>query len=528
MKSNVRILVVDDSRPMRETVVRTLADREAFTVLEAVHGAEGLEMILADSPDMVLLDLEMPHMDGFEVLDALQAEQVDIPVILMTSHGSEVIAVELFRKGVKDYLIKPFSAEEMLAAIDKALTEVRLRQEKEALTRHLASANRQLRRRVQELDTLYRVGKSVTSLLSQEQLLDRILDVVFYVVGVEEAALLLLDGESGQLQMERHRKQVEGELQEQPGHRDVDTVATEAVRSEEAVTTGAMLSVPLKIGERVIGVLVASNRVTGASFSQPERQLLLALVDYAAIALDNARLYEAVRQANQAKSEFVSVVAHELKQPMTSIRGYASMLLKEVAGPLTAQQKQFIRTISSNEERMRVLVSDLQDVARMETGQLRLDMEPTRLREALDKALETIQGQIKARSQRLVLRVAENLPTIHADPARLTQILINLLSNACKYTPEGGRINVRAWLQNSHVQCAVSDNGIGIAPEDQEQLFTKFFRAEDPMVQEETGTGLGLCIVKNLIELQGGEIKLESQLGAGSTFSFTLPVVANG
>jgi signal transduction histidine kinase len=524
MKSNVRILVVDDSRPMRETVVRTLADREEFIVSEALHGAEGLEMILADSPDMVLLDLEMPHMGGFEVLDALEAEQIDIPIILMTSHGSEVIAVELFRKGVKDYLIKPFSPQEMLSAIDRALTEVRLRQEKEALTRHLATANQQLRRRVQELDTLYRVGKSVTSLLSQEQLLDRILDVIFYVVGAEEAALLLLDEEGGQLQMERHGKRGEGNLQEQ-AHRGIVALAGKAVRSQDAVVGEAMLAVPLMIGQRVIGVLVAGNRATGRAFSQPDRQMLLALVDYAAIALENARLYGDVRRANQAKSEFVSVVAHELKQPMTSIRGYVSMLMKEVAGPLTAQQKKFINTISNNEERMRVLVSDLQDVSRLETGQLHLDMQPMHLKGALDKALSTVRGQIEARSQELVLRVAENLPQVYADPARLTQILINLLSNACKYTPEGGRVEVQAWLKNTHVQCAVSDNGIGISPEDQEKLFTKFFRADAPLVQEEPGTGLGLCIVKNLVDLQGGEIEVESQPGSGTTFSFSLSVV---
>ena len=195
MKSDVRVLVIDDSRPIREFVVEALGSQEGFVTLEAFDGAEGLEVILADPPDLILCDLEMPHLNGFQVVDTLRAQQIDIPIILITSHGSEAIAVEFFRKGVKDYLSKPFTAEEMYAAIEQALTEVRLRQEKNALTQHLATANQQLRRRVEEMDILYRVGKSVTSLLSTDQLLERILDAVFYIISAEEATLMLVNEE---------------------------------------------------------------------------------------------------------------------------------------------------------------------------------------------------------------------------------------------------------------------------------------------------------------------------------------------
>jgi len=170
MKSDVHILIVDDSQAIRDFVIQALGSQEGFTVLEARDGAEGLEMALADPPDLMLLDYEMPRLSGLQVVEALRERQADIPVILITSHGSEAIAVELFRKGVKDYMNKPFTAEEMMDAIERALTEVRLRREKEALTQRLTASNRQLQRRVQEMDILYRVGKSVTSLLSREQL----------------------------------------------------------------------------------------------------------------------------------------------------------------------------------------------------------------------------------------------------------------------------------------------------------------------------------------------------------------------
>ncbi len=523
MKPDVRILVVDDSRPMREFIVQIIASREGFVTLEASDGAEGLEMALADPPDLILLDMEMPRLNGFQVVDALRAQQANIPIILITSHGSEAIAVEVFRKGVKDYLIKPFTAEEMYAAIERALTEVRLRREKEALTQHLTAANQQLRRRVQELDTLYRVGKSVTSLLSRDQLLERILDAVFYVIGAEEAALMLMDEESGTLRTELHRQRVSGELH-QLAHRSAEELASDAARKEHATATGAMLSAPLKVGNRVIGALGVGNRVSTRPFSGHDRQLLRALADYAAIAIENARLYEKVRQADRAKSEFVSFMAHELRTPMTSIRGYADLLAKGTVGPLTPQQEEFVCTILSNAERMQVLVSDLRDISRIEMGQLRLEVKPVRLAESLENGPQATRGQIEARSQQLTVEVPENLPLVHADPARLAQILINLLSNAYKYTPEGGHIRVRAWLQDGHVHCAVSDTGVGISPEDRARLFTKFFRSEDPAVQEMPGTGLGLCIVRSLVELQGGEIEVESQPGRGTTFAFTVPV----
>jgi signal transduction histidine kinase len=176
---------------------------------------------------------------------------------------------------------------------------------------------------------------------------------------------------------------------------------------------------------------------------------------------------------------------------------------------------------------MKILVSDLQDVSRIETGQMRLEQEETPLTEALDTALQATRTQIDARSQQLTVEVPDGLPPAYADPARLTQILINLLSNAYKYTPEDGHIDVRVWSQRGLVHCSVSDTGVGMSPEDLARLFTKFFRSKNPKVQEIHGTGLGLCIVKSLVELQGGSLEVESQLGEGSRFTFTVPVAAS-
>jgi signal transduction histidine kinase/DNA-binding response OmpR family regulator len=525
MAKDIRVLIIDDSRAMRDFVVDALADQGGFATMQAANGAQGLEMALMHRPDLILCDMEMPRLNGFQVVDTLREQQAGIPIILITSHGSEAIAVEFFRKGVRDYLSKPFTATELYEAIDRALTEIRLVQEKEALTEHMVAVNRQLRRRVQEMDILYQVGKSVTSLLSKEQVLERVLDAIFYVIGAEEATLMLINEENGELQTEIHRQQ-EPETPSQLTSRSFQEMASETARKGDATSSGSTVSIPLKVGGRVIGVLGVGNRVNTHPFSGHDRQLLLALADYAAIAVENARLYEEVWKADQSKTEFVSLVAHELRTPMTSIRGYTDLLLKGMCGSLSPQQEEFVNVVHNNVVRLQILVSDLQDVARIETGHLRMELQPTELTDALKNAFQATQRRIKARSQQLTVKIPRDLPLVRADPARLTQILTNLLSNAHKYTPEGGHIDVRAWLQDGYVHCAVSDTGIGMSPEDQACLFTKFFRSENPEIQDIPGTGLGLCIVKNLVELQGGEIKVESQLGKGSFFAFTVSVAS--
>jgi signal transduction histidine kinase len=522
----LRILVVDDSEPLREFIVQALLRREGFNVTEAADGAQGLEMALSEAPDLILMDLEMPRLTGLEVVDALRDQEADIPIILMTSYGSEAVVVEVFRKGVKDYLIKPFSAEEMYFAVDRALNEVRLRREKEMLTHHLTTTNEELRRRVEELGILYQVGKSVTAQLSQKEVLERILEALFFVIDAEEATLMLVDEETGRLRTELYYQRVPGEVR-QVSRRSAGELAADSVDKGDATSSGAMLYAPLKVGERVIGSMGVGNSISTRPFSSHDRRLLLALADYAAIAIDNARLYGEVNQANKAKSEFVSLVAHELRTPMTSIRGYADMLSKGVVGPLDPQQLQFIDTIHSNVERMQVLVSDLQDISKIETGYLRLEGKTISLATVLESALQSTGAQMEARFQKLTVDIPRDLPLVYADPSRLAQILINLLSNAYKYTPEGGSISVRAWTEDGHVYCAVSDTGIGISEEDQAQLFTKFFRSGDPVVRNEMGTGLGLCVVRSLVELQGGEIAFESSPGKGTTFTFTVPLAAD-
>ena len=369
--------------------------------------------------------------------------------------------------------------------------------------------------RVEELTTLQRIDQELNASLDFERVLDLTLSWALQATGADEGTLSILDDDGEIFKVSRT-----GEGAAEPEH---DVVQQMANSHEPVVMDGTRMLVPIRYEDRMVGLLdLRSSR--GVSFRPGHIEFAGRLADHAVAAIQNARLYEQVHLANRAKTEFVSFVAHELRTPMTSIRGYADMLLKGMFGPLPEQQAQFVETIHNNVERMQILVSDLQDVSRIETGMLRMAMQPSALADALESALQATQGQIEARSQQLTVEMPDDLPLVHADPSRLTQILINLLSNAYKYTPEGGDIRVQVSLRDGYVHCAVSDTGIGISPEDLAKLFTKFFRSEDSAVREMPGTGLGLCIVKSIVELQGGEMEVESQVGEGTTFTFTVPV----
>lgn len=261
---------------------------------------------------------------------------------------------------------------------------------------------------------------------------------------------------------------------------------------------------------------------------EEERNKLNRALEDLAIARDQAVA------ANQAKSEFVSLVSHELKVPMTSIRGYNQLLSKEMVGPLTEQQKDFLHRIENNVQRMSTLVSDLTDVSRLETGQLKLVPTAVALNELVDDVLHATQTNIQSKRQQLTVDVSPNLPPVWGDRTRLAQILTNLISNANKYTPDEGHLAITAQLmeakqssgtyKHDYLLVAVKDSGIGIHTDDLPQIFQKFFRSEDDKARQATGTGLGLNITKSLVELQGGTIWFESEYRVGTTFYFTIPV----
>jgi signal transduction histidine kinase len=290
------------------------------------------------------------------------------------------------------------------------------------------------------------------------------------------------------------------------------------------------LVVPVSYADHPIGLILVERPQTAgrASIGEPEKAFLVSLANRAAAAINNARLSQEIERVNQAKAKFVSVVTHELRIPMTSIKGYTDLLRTGVVGPVNDQQRSFLEVIRNNVERMSALVSDLSDISRAETGRLKLNCKWFALADVLDEVVRNLQPKIDDKGHSLELHIPPELPRVHADMGRTAQIITTLLSNAIKYTPSKGMLQVSAVMddrlaQDDLVRLEVADKGIGISPDDQAKVFSQFFRSEDPLVREEQGWGLGLTVAKLLAERMGGAMGFTSELKHGSTFWFTMP-----
>ncbi len=327
------ILIVDDTEDNREFVVKYVLEPAGYQTLTAKDGAEGLQMALQSKPDLILLDLNMPRLDGRAVLQKLYESNSDIPVIFMTAHGSEDIAAEMLRLGIRDYVRKPFYPEEMLALVEKNLEELRLRREKEALTERVLLANRELQKRINELNVLYSVGKSVTALMEMDQLLPRLVDAAVQLTRSEEGVLLLhTDGHLICRAQKRHSQSRAASLNSEISDPVAQRVAStgqpillapdKAEKLLKAPVSAAYA--PLMIKDEVIGVLGVRNVSSSTTvFSSHDAALLSALTDYAAIALENARNYQALRQKTEADNARIRDTFERLVPPRIVDQAYA-------------------------------------------------------------------------------------------------------------------------------------------------------------------------------------------------------------
>jgi signal transduction histidine kinase len=421
-----------------------------------------------------------------------------------------------------------------------------------------------LARRVEELSLFQRIDQELNRSLNLQRVLDLALDWALTLTGADTGSIGLLqeaeetangEGDTAELLVTEvlphaatdetvlrllvYRGGDEANVQRVlPADHPIlaqvlaegDAVTTRhatAAESIDGTAAAAQLAVPIRREGTVVGLFTLESHQEGA-LSDEDIAFVKRLADRAAVAIENARLYEAVQAANKAKSEFVSLVTHELRVPLTSIRGYTDLLLGEMAGPISEPQREFLSTVKRNLDRMSVLIRDLSDINRIESGRMQFDMSAFDLLEVVEHVASDLQEAIEGREQTLQLDLPEMLPDVYGDQTRIAQVLTNLVSNAYKYTPQEGQITVRARREADAARVDVVDTGVGISEEDQERLFTQFFRSDDRLVREQTGWGLGLSIVKKMVELQGGEVGFSSELGRGSTFWFTLPLAAEG
>ena len=292
----------------------------------------------------------------------------------------------------------------------------------------------------------------------------------------------------------------------------------------------ALLGVPLVSEDEVIGVLGVTSKTPG-EFAPEIVRLLSTFATQSALAIQNARLFHEVEDksrlleaASRHKSEFLANMSHELRTPLNAILGFSEVLAERMFGEVNEKQAEYLQDILSSGRHLLSLINDILDLSKVEAGRLELELGPFHLPTALDNALTLVRERATRHGIRLTQTVDERVGDIVADERKVKQILLNLLSNAVKFTPEGGRVGLTATAAEGVITIAVSDTGIGIAPEDQAAIFEEFRQVGREDARKQEGTGLGLTLAKKFVELHGGRIWVRSQVGEGSTFSFTLPI----
>jgi GAF domain-containing protein/FixJ family two-component response regulator len=350
-----KVLVVDDAQGVIDFLSDYVLRPNGYEVLSAVDGEGGLSLALRENPDLMILDLEMPRMSGMEVLEALNEKGSEIPVIVITFHGSETIAAETFRMGVKNYITKPFKMEEILEAIEQALRESRLRKERSELLRRVQSANKELERRIKEFNILHGIGQAMNSLLQLEDLLKRAVEAAVYVTGAQHGILHLLDPESGTLRVAARQGPGEESTDRLPIEVDeawvrevietgramiLPTPIEEAAESSEVSDVSeSLVIVPVKIRGKLMGALTVASDASERSFSGSDKYLLSVLADYVAVGVENARLYD----RSQARAEEMALLNEvgqaisstlDLEQALTMVMEKVNSMLKVEAGSL--------------------------------------------------------------------------------------------------------------------------------------------------------------------------------------------------
>ncbi len=312
----------------------------------------------------------------------------------------------------------------------------------------------------------------------------------------------------------------------------------------------SFLLTPIELKGEKVGVILAGNSLPHEKIGEDEKNLLSLLADQVAVVIDNTRLYEQLRQSHHLleakvqertrelekmndqlkhlsdmKSDFVSSASHELRTPLTSIKGYSSILISGKLGPVSQEQQERLEKIHRHSNELVEMINTLLDISRIERGKTEMKLEKFSLKELILKVVDLLQPQYMARKIQSKVEIPQEMDPISGDAAHLQRVLINLLSNALKYTPDNGYgvITVKVNPSEKEYQIAVSDNGVGIPQEALPKLFTEFYRVDTPMNQEIKGTGLGLSLVKKIIEAHKGTIWVESRAGKGTTFYFTLP-----
>jgi signal transduction histidine kinase len=516
-----------------------LAERDIPLGRGTLVGRVGLErrpVLLAD----ILADpeyewTEARQLGGFRTI-------VGVP---MLSEDEVIGVISLWRRDVD-----PFTPPEVdVASTFAAQAAIAIRNAN--LMQQLELRTRELARSVDELEGLRHVGEAVSSSLDLHEVLSTIVTHAVQLSDTEGGSIFEFDDETETFEIRTAfgtseellaalratrfglRDTVVGRaaLTRTPvAVADIGEVAPDAHLTQLArAGWRSMLAVPLVREDRILGAFVVRRRTPGA-FPEPIVELVETFASQSALAIQNARLFQELARKSQEleiagrhKSEFLASMSHELRTPLNAVIGFSDVLLDRLFGDLNPKQEEYLEDIRGSGRHLLDLLNDILDLSKVEAGKMRLELARTSLREALEHGIAMVSERAGREGQSLHLAIEHGVDVVEADPLRLKQVILNLLTNAVKFTPSGGRIQARAVRVADEIHISVQDSGIGIAESDQARIFEAFHQGGRAASASAEGTGLGLTLSKRIVELHGGRLWVTSRVGHGSTFTFSIP-----
>jgi signal transduction histidine kinase/DNA-binding response OmpR family regulator len=531
------ILVVDDL-PEKLLAYRTILDELGQNVIVARSGQEALRAVLQNDFAVILLDVQMPDMSGLETAGLIRRRKRSehTPIIFLTAFADEVRVAEGYAQGAVDYITTPVVPAVLRAKVRVfcelyRMTRQVLRQAEE----RIALAEERSKREAAEeanrrLAFLTRAGEVLGQSLDHEVTARDVVRLPLPLLA-DEARLAILGPDRGIARSYQARRGTEDRgIEDLPTDAPGDPALVEAVgrslTGRSVSSDGSpVIALPIRVGERTFAILGLSRTASGRDFSSSDVTVARMFASRAASALENAHLYHEVQEADRQKNEFLSMLAHELRNPLAPIRN-ANEVLRQKASDLT-RVRWAHGVIDRQLTHLVRLVDDLLDVSRLTQGKIRLEIEEVELGEVLAQAVEAARPLIDRHRHELNVQLPPHSIRLRGDMARLTQVVTNLLNNAAKYTDPGGTIALVAEQTDERAAIRVRDNGIGIAPELLARVFELFTQANRSLDRSQGGLGVGLTLVRRLIELHGGAVEAHSAgLGKGSEFVVRLPALA--
>jgi signal transduction histidine kinase/DNA-binding response OmpR family regulator len=540
------ILLVDDEEANLDLLEGFLRSEGYETLVRTTDSRQVLALMDAHRPDLVLLDLHMPFKDGHTVLRELAVHvPADdyVPVLVLTADVTTEARERALSGGARDFLTKPFDVVEVLLRVRNLLeTRVlytRQRQAREAAERaerraaFLAEASRVLATSFDTSTTLAQLARLAVPELADLCVVDVLeADATYRQVGAAH-----VDPEKeGMIRSVAPRERTRnhpfaamfatGEavlLSEVPDSfvREVAGTGPAMEALVGAIGARSAMVVPLRAGDRPIGGITLVSAESGRRFDGDDLALAQELATRAALAVENARLFAQAQAATRARDEMLAVVAHDLRNPLSTISLGAELLLDTTEDDAAhAFHRRHLSTVKRSAERMNRLIQDLLDVTRVAGGKMALAPQEEDLSSLLGEAAAMLRPLAEARGIGFGTRGMQGLPRLRVDGARIMQVISNLVGNAIKFTPEGGTVTLAAACEGGDLRISVVDTGTGISPEALPHVFGRFWQADDA---DRRGLGLGLAIARGIVEAHGGRIWVESEVGRGSIFQFTLP-----